>query len=253
MNLKIEGQSFLVTGASSGLGRAMAERLAEEGGFVLAVARREDALKELVSRHEERIKYLSGDVREIDFINKIMHEYDNSPLHGVFVNAGGPPAGLIRETGLTEWDEAYRLLIRWKVALVQGLLPHFTRQKYGRILFSESRSVNQPIENLVLSNSLRMAIVGFAKTISLEYASESITANVIAPGYHDTQALNRLFKKKSQQLGISYEEAETLALSNIPAGKFGRPEDFASLAAWLLSPHSEFVNAQVFTLDGGAG
>ncbi len=253
MNLKTEGNSFLVTGASSGLGRAVAERLAEEGGFVLAIARREEALKDLSSRFDDRIKYLSGDLRETDFINKILEEYEKSPLHGVFVNAGGPPAGLIKETGLSEWDEGYRLLLRWKVALVQGLLPILEKQKYGRILFSESRSVNQPIENLVLSNSLRMAVVGFSKTISLEYASKGITANVIAPGYHDTDALIRLFDKKSLQNDISFDEAKNATISKIPVGKMGNPADFATLAAWLMSPHSEFVTGQVYTLDGGAG
>jgi 3-oxoacyl-[acyl-carrier protein] reductase len=124
-------------------------------------------------------------------------------------------------------------------------------QGYGRILFSESASVKQPVENLVLSNSLRLVIAGFSKTVSQEYAGFGITSNLIAPGYHDTEAVKRLFIKKSEQENIPVEEAKKQSINTIPARKMGDPADFASLAAWLLSPLSGFVTGQVISLDGG--
>jgi 3-oxoacyl-[acyl-carrier protein] reductase len=173
-------------------------------------------------------------------------------LHGDFVNAGGPPAMTIGETGISDWDSGYRLLIRWKIDLILRLLPRFTAKGYGRILFSESSSIKQPVENLVLSNSLRMTIAGFSKSLAQEYAPSGITSNLIAPGYHNTKAVERLYVKKSEKEGISIEEAKKKVEERIPMGKAGDPGDFASLACWLLSPLSQFVTGQVYALEGGA-
>jgi len=251
MDLKIKGQLFLVTGASSGLGNAVARTLLDNGSKVIAVARREDLLQELLSNYSGKVEIVCGSLTKDKTIEGILQVIDRRKLSGVFVNAGGPPAMSFEETEMENWDDAYQLLLRWKVMLVKKLLPIFREQNYGRILFSESSTVKQPIENLVLSNSLRMAIAGAAKTLALEVAADGITVNLIGPGFHETSAVDRLFKKKSELEGISFEEARSLTVSAIPAAKIGDPDDFASLAAWLLSPLSGFVTGQVYSLDGG--
>lgn len=251
MDLGISGQSFLVTGASSGLGRAVASRLLEEGANVIVTARRQSSLEELVLSFPGKVHLISGDIRDTGVITAIVTKAISENIEGVFINAGGPPAKTIAETTLQDWDEAYNLLLRWKVNLTRQLLPHFRQKNYGRIVFSESVSVKQPVDNLVLSNSLRMAVVGFAKTLSHEYGRFGITANTMGPGFHETAALERLFRKKSEQMGITFEQARDLSVSQVPVGKTGSPEDFASLAAWLLSPWSKFVSGQVFFLEGG--
>lgn len=251
MNLGIESQLFLVTGATSGLGRAVAERLALEKGQVLAVARREVLLEDLKARFPGQVTTLSGDLREERIQEKISDHCQKYGLHGMFINAGGPPAKKIAELKIQDWDEAYNLLVRWKINLVSHLLPVMQHQSYGRIVFSESSSVKQPVENLVLSNSMRMAVAGFSKSLAGEYAAGGITSNLVAPGYHDTEAVDRLFKKKSELENISFEEAREKTAGTIPAGKMGNPKDFASLVAWLLSPLSAFVTGQVYALDGG--
>jgi 3-oxoacyl-[acyl-carrier protein] reductase len=137
------------------------------------------------------------------------------------------------------------------VKLTQELLEKFKDQNYGRILYIESVAVKQPIENLILSNSLRMAVVGFVKTLSQEVAHQGITLNILAPGYHATPAMERLFANKSMLLGISPEDARKEFEKETKVGFLGDPKDFASLAVWLLSPHSRFITGQTISVDGG--
>jgi len=251
MDLKISGHLFVVTGASSGLGNAVAKALLDNGARVIMVARREERLKEMINKYPETAEMVCGDVLQEDTLITILQIINSRKLSGVFVNAGGPPAMSFEETSMDNWDEAYRQILRWKVDLVRQLLPAFKKQEYGRILFSESSTVKQPIENLVLSNSLRMAVAGMAKTLSLEVADKGISVNLIGPGYHETSAIDRLFKKKSELEGISVEQARQKTMEHIPMGSIGDPHDFASLAIWLLSPLSGFVTGQVYTIDGG--
>jgi 3-oxoacyl-[acyl-carrier protein] reductase len=126
------------------------------------------------------------------------------------------------------------------------------KNEYGRILFIESATVKQPLENLVLSNSLRAAVVGMVKTLSQEIASTGVTLNVMAPGSHNTPAIDRIYKKKSEQTGLPFEQVRAMAIQQIPVGFLGEAADFASLAAWLLSPYSRFITGQTISVDGGA-
>ena len=123
---------------------------------------------------------------------------------------------------------------------------------YGRILFIESYTVKQPLDNLVLSNSLRVAVVGMAKTLSQEIARSGVTLNIIGPGFHNTPAIDRIYKKKAEQTGIPFDEVRATAIQQIPVGALGEAVDFASLAIWLLSPLSRFITGQTITVDGGA-
>lgn len=243
-------QKFLITGASSGLGLEVARYLLAQGHDVFLVARRESLLEEINLEFSNKATYLAGDLADEKFIHQLVKKLPPD-LNGVFINAGGPPAKLFTETTLTDWDEAYKILIRWKVHLVLNLLPIFKKNDYGRIILSESTSINRPVKNLVLSNSLRMAIIGLVKTLVMENKKSGITFNILAPGYHETKALERLYEKLSIQEGISTSQAKEKIVSTIPTGKTGAVEDFASLASWLLSSKSSFVTGQIFTLDGG--
>lgn len=251
MNLGINGQKFLVTGASDGFGREVARTLFNEGAHVIAVARNKEKLDNLKKETGGNITIISGDLFDDIFLDELLNEIKNVSLDGVFVNAGGPsPMGFL-ESEMTDWDRAYKTVVRWKLKLVKTLLPQLIRQKYGRILFLESASVFQPVDNLVLSNSLRMAIAGAAKTLSFEVADKGITVNLIAPGFHKTSAVDRIINKKSESDNISNEEAEQHITSSIPVGYAGNPAHLASLAVWLLSPLSDYVTGKTYILDGG--
>jgi 3-oxoacyl-[acyl-carrier protein] reductase len=251
MELQNKDHFFIVGGAGAGLGRAVAMRLLQEGAEVLGISRNVEPLKEIAALFTGRFSYLCLDLSHPGSINDILLRIGGRQVHGILINAGGPPAKTVLETTIEDWDEAYRLLLRWKVALVQCLVPVMKEAGYGRLLFLESASVKQPIENLVLSNSLRLAVVGMVKTLSLEIAGNGVTANVIGPGSHDTAAIERLYKKKSEQTGLHEDDVRQQAINMIPVKELGSPDDFAQLAVWLLSPASRYVTGQVFLVDGG--
>lgn len=252
MDLEIKDQRFIVCGASSGFGRAVAERLLEEKAQIIAVARRKKKLQELESDYPDAVTTVAGDLTDEQTHNDIEAAIGNNTLHGIVVNAGGPPALTPLETAIFDWDQAYENVMRWKIELVLRLITYFTSKNYGRVLFIESKSVKQPIPSLVLSNSFRAGVVGFAKSLSQEIASEGVTVNVIAPGPHDTPAIERVIKKKSDDSGKSLEEVRNEMEAAIPVGRMGKAEELASLAGWILSPHASYVTGQTISHDGGS-
>jgi len=251
MDLRIKNQLFIVGGATSGFGKAIASSLINEGASIIAVARNPDKLNELKSSAPSQIETVAGDITQDEIIEKITATVGQRQLHGVLVNAGGPPAKTFLETTLEDWDNAYKNILRWKINITQQVVPKMKEHQYGRIVYIESSSVKQPLENLVLSNSIRLAVVGFVKTLSQEIAKTGITLNVMGPGSHDTPAIERLYTKKSEQTGISAADARQQGIQQIPVGRLGSPDDFASLATWLLSPASGYITGQTITVDGG--
>ena len=251
MDLGIKNQLFVVGGATSGFGKAIAVSLINEGASIIAIARNRDKLNELKAAAPSQVEIVEGDITQDEIINKIIATIGKRQLHGVLVNAGGPPAKTVMETTLEDWDNAYKNILRWKVNITQQLVPKMKEHQYGRIVYIESSSVKQPLENLVLSNSMRLAVVGFAKTLSQEIAKTGITLNVMGPGSHDTPAIERLYNKKAEQTGMSAADAREQGIQQIPVGRLGRADDFASLATWLLSPASGYITGQTITVDGG--
>lgn len=252
MELNLANKNFLVCGASSGFGRAVAETLLSEGANVIAIARREDKLKELEKEYPGLVTSIPADLSEPDTLPTILSELKGTELHGALINGGGPPALAAMESSIDQWDDAYQKVMRWKIDLTLQLVPLFSEHKYGRILFIESQSVKQPIPNLVLSNSFRAGIVGFAKTLSQEIADLGITVNVLAPGSHYTPAIDRVIQKRADASGQSFDAVKTTMESGIPVGRMGQADELASLATWLLSPVSGYVTGQTITHDGGS-
>ena len=252
MDLNIHNQRFLVCGASSGFGYATAKTLLREGAYVIAVARREERLKKNYSDFGSQTEIIAGDLTDVKTIETILEKASRNTLHGAFINSGGPPAATPLETKMEQWDKAWQSVMRWKIELALKLVPGFIEQKYGRILFLESKSVKQPIPQLVLSNAFRAGVTGFAKSLATEIAGRGVTVNVLAPGAHDTPAIKRVIEKQSQSKGISYEAAKMEMENSIPVNRMGTPDELASLASWLLSPRSSYVTGQTISHDGGA-
>jgi len=251
MNLHLYNQYFVVGGAGSGFGQAIAKQLAAEGAHVLAVSRTFSKLEPLAALFPDLVECLAGDLQRDSVHDEIVTWMLKNKASGIVFNAGGPPAGGFQHISIKQWDEAYQSVFRWKIALINKVLPVFKSIGYGRMLFIESVSVKQPVKNLILSNAMRLAVVGAVSTLAKEVAGQGITANILAPGYHHTAAMDRLFRKKSEMEGITVQVAFQAFEAEIPVGSMGTPDEMASLALWLLSPLSRYVTGQTITHDGG--
>jgi 3-oxoacyl-[acyl-carrier protein] reductase len=250
MNLNIKGRSYLICGATAGFGRATLEALYEEDANVYAVARTQKALDELKEIYP-KINTFCGDVTHTDFIDNLLSKIDVENLNGVLVNAGGPPAMKFEETKIDDWDKAYNQIVRWKVYLTQELVKRTRAAGRMKFVYVESASVKQPIENLILSTSLRLSIVGMVKTISQELATSGLRFNVLGPGYHGTAAVDRLISKRAENESISFAEAKNQIESNLPMGIMGDANDFGKIAAFLFSDYANYMNGLVIPVDGG--
>ncbi len=251
MDLNLKDKYFLVTGAGSGFGRAIAEGLIREGALVFANSRTVEKLESLKKIAPNQVEYFATDISIPAEQEKVLSLLGDIELTGAVINAGGPPAKAAMETRLKDWDDGYKSIMRWKIRLTKKLVQRFIKSEYGRLVFIESISVKQPVENLVLSNAFRMAMVGYVKTLSQEIGHHGINMNIMAPGYHDTHAMKRIIAKKSESRGVSIDEARQYIEAETMMGKMGDPNDFASLALWLLSPHSRYVTGQTMSVDGG--
>ena len=251
MDLKLTDQRFIVCGASSGFGEAIARQLLTEGARVVLVARRGDQLREKFGHFSKQTEIIEGSFIYSETLDKIEKAAKNGDLHGVLFNAGGPPTGTPLQTDMKDWDSSWQLVMRWKIDLYLRLAPLFKEKGYGRMLYIESQSVKQPLPSLTLSNAFRAGVVGFAKSLALEVAKSGVTVNILAPGSHETPAIERIIKNNSSIKGISYDKAKEEMEANIPVGRMGKAEELASLAVWLLSPHSGYVTGQTVSHDGG--
>ena len=250
MDLQLKNKLFLVGGATSGLGKAISEQLIAEGAKVLAVARNQAKLEALQTL-SDRIEIVAGDLSEPSTLEAIISKIGDHILTGAVLNSGGPPAMPVLEAQLSDWDAAYKTVVRWKIALTQALLPKMMDQQYGRLLFIESVSTKQPVENLVLSNAMRLAVTGYVKTLSQEIGTSGVTLNILGPGYHATQRMENLFAKNSELKGVPEAQIRQAFAEQTAVKQIGNPADFATLAAWLLSPYSGYITGQTITVDGG--
>jgi len=250
MDLQLKNKTIIVCGATSGFGKGAATALLNEGANIIAIARTEAPLKQLQQQNPALVATLTGDITTEKTQDEALSMAGNN-LYGVLVNAGGPPSKSAMETQISDWDEAYQQVMRWKIAFTQKIVPILNKNGIGRLVYVESSSVKQPIENLVLSTAFRMGMTGYIKTLSQELVASGITFNIMAPGFHNTAAVDRIVKKKSEMEKISPQEALEALKNNQPMKKMGNPDYFGSLAAWIFSPYAEYITGQIFTVDGG--
>jgi 3-oxoacyl-[acyl-carrier protein] reductase len=241
MELDLKGRTALVFGASSGLGLASAEALAEEGANVAIFARRAD----LLEREAARIGGLAtaGDVRQAADIERAVRTTVDAfgGLDIIVANSGGPPPGNASEMTRESVEDAVELLLLPVVTLVQASLPYLRASGQGRIVYIASVSVREPIPNLPLSNALRPGVVGYMKSLASELGSDGVTVNSVAPGRIATDRTKQVY-------GDTPAPDE---VSAIPAGRFGRPRELGDVVAFLCSARASYVSGTLISIDGG--
>jgi len=250
MDLGLKNKTIAIGGVTSGLGRAIAEALLAEGARVIGIARGQKKLDEMAGEHPDRFVPYAADLTDATAVKNLGLYLINQKIDGMVLNAGGPPTGRVEELKMKDWDRAWESTLRWKVQLTMALLP-LLKKKDGRLLYLESVSIKQPIDNLVLSNAMRAAVAGFVKTLSREVGESGLTANILAPGYHATPRITSVLEKSAEIQQLPLQEVEKQFAEETSVKRLGDPADFAAMAVFLLSPASGYITGQTITVDGG--
>lgn len=257
MDLDLDGNAALVAASSSGLGKAAATALAREGANVVVNGRDEDrlaaAVDDIKAVAEGDVVGQPADLTDADdveqLVGRAVEEFGG--LDHLVTNAGGPPSKSFLETTDEEWYDAYELLVMSVVRLVRESVDHLRAGDGGSIVHSTSHSVKEAIDGLVLSNSVRMSVIGLEKTLSTELAPD-VRVNAVMPGAHQTDRMEYLIENAVEQGNFEdYEAGYEAWTDDIPTGDLGSPEEFGNVVAFLLSDRASFVNGEAVMVDGG--
>jgi 3-oxoacyl-[acyl-carrier protein] reductase len=257
VELGLHGKVAFVAAASKGLGRAIAAELATEGASLALNARGRAALEktrdEIVEGAGCEVIALPGDVANADEVEKMVSAAlaHFGRIDILITNAGGPPSGAFETLSHEMWQAAVDTTLMSVVNLSRAVLPGMKERRWGRIINVTSITVKQPVHGLMLSNSLRSAVTGFARTLADEVAPFGITVNNILPGYTRTERVEQLSAATAARENISQQQAIGRWESEIPMGRLGEPREFAALAAFLASDRASYITAGSIAVDGG--
>lgn len=257
MDLGIKGKVALVAASSKGIGKAVALGLAEEGANLSIFSRSKDEIErtasEIKSRFPVEVVVSAADVangKEVDgVIERTADRFGK--IHILINNAGGPPFGFFGDFGQQDWKDALELNLLSGVYLARKTVPFMKKQNWGRIVNITSIAVKQPIDGLILSNTARAGLTGFAKSLSNELAENNILVNNICPGRIYTDRIRALAEKRASQSGVEYEEAIREMENDIPLRRIGSPEELAALACFLASEKASYMTGTTIQVDGG--
>ncbi|HZD05293.1 MAG TPA: SDR family oxidoreductase [Longimicrobiales bacterium] len=257
MDLGLKGKRALVAASSRGLGRAIAEELAAEGCDLLICARSGGPLEatrsEIAAAHGVRVLAHTADLSKADqagaVVRRALDELGQVDI--LVTNNGGPPSGPFESHDLKAWHHTYHLTLESVLVLTHGVLPGMKERRWGRILNVTSITVKQPVDGLILSNSLRAAVTGFARTLANEVAPFGVTVNNIIPGYTRTERLDELAEQASREGDVTPEEVFAKWSAQTPMDRVAEPRELAAMAAFLVSERASYVTAQSIAVDGG--
>jgi 3-oxoacyl-[acyl-carrier protein] reductase len=256
MEIRLNGKLAFTTASSKGIGFGVAKVLAMAGADVILLSRSEENLK----RAQARIKELTGrkpfyivaDLTKRKDLEKSVKEIaDIGDIDIFFFSTGGPKPGYFMEMGMEDWEKAVNLLLYPAVYLTKALLPKMIEKKWGRIIYSTSVAIKEPIPNIALSNVVRISMAGLVKTLAKEVGKYGITVNGILPGIIRTDRVVQLAKDRAVREGKTLEEALSEYTKSIPLGRLGEPEEIGYLVAFLASEYGSYINGAMIPVDGG--
>lgn len=256
MDLGIKNKTALILGASQGLGRAIAEQLAAEGANLIISSRRlevlEEVAKELTGKYGIKVQCDAVDLTDPDALDGFCHRIRTDYTPDILLNnAGGPPPSPSTGVAPALWQAAAQGLLFSLIQVTEAAVEGMRAKKWGRILAIGSSGVIQPIPNLAVSNTIRGAMAGFCKTLAAEVAGDGITVNMILPGKIDTARVGQLDTARAGREGKTIEQVRSEIAASLPIKRYGQPEEFAKVAAFLLSEPAGYVTGQMTRVDGG--
>jgi 3-oxoacyl-[acyl-carrier protein] reductase len=257
MDLGLKNKVVLVTASSKGIGKSVAECFAAEGCKVAICSRTKSDLIEtansIASTYHNEPLWSVCDINNPDEIENTVYAVNENfgDIDILVNNCGGPSAGYFEELDESKWNHAYEQILLSAVRFVHLVSPKMKEKRWGRIINITSVSVKQPIDNLILSNSLRSAVVGMSKTLSSQFAKYNITVNNVAPGFTLTQRLYELAVHKAKLIGKSHEDIFVEMAKEIPMNRLAKPEEIASLVVFLASEQASYITGNSIPVDGG--
>lgn len=256
MLISLKDKKALVGGASQGLGKAIALQLAASGATVTLMARNEEKLQAVVQElpvaHGQQHGHLVVDFNNFEEYQLLISDYFSRQGVDILVNnTQGPPAGTVLEKGAEDYLAAFRLLFQTVQFTTSLAVPQMRKNNFGRVINLTSRTVKEPADNLALSNTIRAAVVTWAKTLSREVAKHNITVNSILTGNFDTERLRQLFDLQAKAKGLTLEQVTEQARADIPMRRLGQPTEMAQLVTFLASEQASYITGTAIAIDGG--
>ncbi|WP_159591937.1 SDR family oxidoreductase [Chelativorans xinjiangense] len=256
MDLGIKDKTALVLGAGGGLGGAIAKALTREGARVAlgdidgeAAERTADAIRQ----EGGEALALAWDLADLSVIEKRVGVIEKKfgPIDILVNNTGGPPPTPASGQDPALWSKSFEAMVLSVIALTDRVLPGMRERKWGRIITSTSSGVVAPIPNLGISNALRLSLVGWSKTLAREVGRDGITANIVLPGRIATPRITFLDEQKAKREGRPVEEVSAESVASIPVGRYGKPEEYGDVVAFLASRRAAYITGSVIRIDGG--
>src|SRR5438094_5223903 len=258
MELGLKGKAALVTASSKGIGYGVAKALASEGCKVpicstitVSITRAKDQIVRETGNRE--LYSFKADITAKENVDQLAKNAVEK-IGGVDIlayNTGPPTPGTFSDLNEADWDYGVKLLLTSAVGLAKQVVPDMERKKWGRLIFITSTTLRQPIQNLVLSNTVRLSLAGLSKSLAIEYGGKGITSNGIMQGHILTDRQREIAEDVSRRTGMSVDDAMKQALLDVPAGRYGTVDEIGYLVAFLASDRASYINGAMIPIDGG--
>lgn len=257
LKIDLTGKKAVVTASSRGIGKGIATILSISGAEVLIVSRNINQLKktaeEIMTKSRNKVFYIKADLTSEEALSRLANEAKKMLGRvDIFIfNTGGPRPGRFIELEMDDWERAVQLLIYPAVFLTKAFVEDMKNNGWGRIIYSTSVAIKEPIEGLVLSNTVRISMAGLVRSLAREYAPYGVTVNGIMPGYIETERIWELAQDIAKKDNLDINEVIKNMSKDIPMGRMGRPEELGYLAAFLASDYASYINGAMIPIDGG--